>query len=274
MSKNRMTALLLTLAMAFTLVFSVSAVPVNAAKKIESPSKVIVYYNDYEGSNPTIDNAIWKKSDTTAFKYNSKGYVTAQGKVKTKWTIKSKKPTKAVTGTVKQRAKSVYNYKKGKLKTATYRMYNKSGKVVLKATETYTYKKSWITKISGDKGGTKYTDSYTYTFYSNGSPKRAIEKFRAYGETYKTVFYFNKKGLLTKIKMDDFEQTFKYKYDDQGRVIEKVEYFDGDPMGKTIYKYDGSTARNKKTYMAVVNYYDYFAGLKDVLPSQYMGLAK
>ena len=277
--RRRLLTLFISVTLMMTLIISSSAVTVSAAKKYDAPYKVVEYFNEYEGEDPTLDNAVWKKADTDKIKYNSKGDVTAYDAEKFKWDYKSGKPAKVVAGGVKFGAKSTGTYKKGKLKSATFKLYNKKGKVTNKGTETYKYKNGWINKISGTFSGRKYSSSYTYTFYSNKTPKKVTEKYKYDGETFKVVYSFNKKGLLTSIKTyfsktEYDKMTYTYKFDDKGRVTETIIYDDGMPLFKNVYKYDGSTVRNKKTYMAVINAPYGMPSMRDVLPSPYPLMGK
>lgn len=276
MRKRRIMALLTTFTVTFAMVITVSTAQVNAAKtKYEVPSKAIEYSNDFVGADPTMDNAKWEKGDVEKFEYNKKGFVTKYDNLKYKWTINKKgKPTKVRAGSKKFGASSVGTYKNGKLKSNLFRVYNKKGSLVGKYNETYGYTKGWVSKVSGKINGYSYSASYKYTFYKNGVPKKMTQKFKAYGETDKSVYYFNKKGLITKIKYDDFVIKYKYKYDDAGRVIEKIMLDDDMPLNKTIYRYDGKTTKDLKTYMAVMNSPDFDGAMRDVMPAVYPLLAK
>lgn len=275
MRKRRIMALLTAFAVTFAMVITVSTAQVNAAKtKYEVPSKAIVYSNDFVGADPTMDNAKWEKGDVEKYDYK-KGFVTRFDKLKCKWTINKKgKPTKVRAGSKKFGASSTGTYKNGKLSSVAFRMYNKKGTLVGKTNETYKYKKGWVSKVSGSINGYSYTASYTYRFYKNGVPRKVTETFKAYGDTTKQIYYFNKKGLITKIRYNDFITTFKYKYDDAGRVIEKITLDDDMPVYKTVYKYDGKTTKDRKTYMAIMNSPDFDGAVRDVLPSAYPLLAK
>ena len=267
MRRRRAVALFTAAVLTVTAVIAISAVPVNAANtKTEIPNKVIVYYNDYSGEKPTVKNAEWKKDGSYRFKYSKKGFITYDSGCSIKWTVKNNKAAKAVAGSKSIQAISTSTYNKGKLKKVLYKLYDENGKLDEKGSEQYSYKKDWISNISGSIYGKKYKISYTYKFYSNGLPKTVVEKYADPDLSLKTTYSFNKKGLLTKEKSEYLNNTFKYKYDDKGRVIEKITYDDGTPWYRTVYKYDGKTARDKKTYMAVINYPDFHNPVRDVKP--------
>ena len=276
MRKKRIMALFTTFALTFMLVITVSTAQVNAAKtKYEVPSKTIEYNDEYVGADPSLDTAVWKKGGSIKFDYNKKDFVTKYDALKYKWTINKKgKPTKVKAGSKEFGASSTGTYKNGRLSSAVFRMYSKKGALTGKSSETYKYKKGWVSKVSGNINGYSYSASYTYKFYNSGVPKKVTETFKAYGETTKQIYYFNKKGLLTKVKYDGFSMKFKYKYDDAGRVIEKISLDDGMPIYRTVYKYDGKTTKDLKTYMAVMNSPDFDGAVRDVLPSAYPLLAK
>lgn len=279
MQKRKTISLALIAALIVTMFVGVSAEPVNAAsKKYEVPDKVICYSNEATEDVDSIEKAVWKKADTSTYKYNKKGFCTAQGKVKTKWKLKGSKPVTSKTGSKKYGGIGKASYKKGKLKKISFTVYNKKGKSIGKVTEKYSTAKSskgWIAKITGNKLGTKYSISYKYKFYSNGMPKTIKETEKAYGEKYVKTFSFNNKGLITKIKSKYESVTFQYKYSGD-RVTERYIYADGFLMNKEVFVYSGKTTKNKKTYVGVMSNscMDSFSAARDVLPQPYPWLAK
>lgn len=279
MQKKRYIALTLAFALVFTMFVGFSAEQASAASgKYEVPTKVVHYYNDSDSDD--VETAVWGKAGSDAFTYNAKGYVTAQGKWKTKWTLKGSKRVKATTGSKKLKAIAKSTYKSGKLKTIAFTQYNKNGKVTGKGTENYSNakgSKGWIAKISGNKSGTKYSIAYTYTFYSNGLPKTVKETAKVSGSKYVTVYSFNSKGLVTKIKAKYGTTTFKYKYDENGKAIERYSYEDGFLMYKDKFVYNGVRTNDKKTLIGTINTSgagDASSFVRDALAPSYPWLAK
>ena len=279
MQKRRFVAMALAFALVFSMFVGISTEPVSAAtKKYEVPDKVIHYSNEATEDFESVENAVWKKMDADAFKYNKKGYVTKHY-WNTKWTLKGSKRVKAKSGSKKQGCISKSTYKKGKLKTITFTMYNKKGKSIGKGTEKYSTSKSskgWIAKISGNKAGTKYTITYKYKFYSNGMPKTIKETERDRGGKFVKTYSFNSKGFITKIKTKDVTIKFSYKYKN-GKVVERYGYEDGFLMCKDKFVYNGKTTKDKKTYVGTINangmdYVSSFA--RDALPPAWPWLAK
>ena len=67
--------------------------------------------------------------------------------------------------------------------------------------------------------------------------------------TIKYSYRFNEDGLLTK----DRDFTYSYTKDANGRVVERITYFAGDPFNRTVYTYGSASTTNKKTYIGVMN---------------------
>ena len=275
MRKRRTAALLTAAVLAFSTIIAVAAAPANAASKIAVPDRAIEYYNAYSGEDPTIDNAEWEKTSSSRIKYNKKGYVTSGVDIgSAKWTLKNNKPASVKSGSKSLGGVSTAAYSKGKLKNISFKFYDDKGRSAGTATESVTYKKSWISQISGNAGGDKYKVTYSCKFYSGSMPKTVVEKFAEPYSTVKKTYTFNKKGLLTKVRSKYDSQTFKYKFDKKGRVIERITYEDGIPAYKCVYKYGGSAVKDKKTYMAVMNGPDLLGFFRDVRPSAFPLLAK
>lgn len=266
---KKLLSLFTALTVALTMIIGTAVISVDAASpKYEVPVKAVSYYNDSAEGQP-----VWKQDSSESYKYNSKGNLIKKGKIKSTWKYKKKKAVKVTTGSKKTRARAVATYKKGKLKKATMTMYSKKGKSLGSGTETYKYKKGWITKITGKKGKAKYTFSYKYKFYANGMPKAITMKSKAYGTTFTNKFSFNDKGLLTGNKTEGIKETYSYQYDNMGRVVERIQYVDGDPMYRVVYTYNG-TKTDKKTYFGIVNGFEVSGAVRDVVPSEFPMLAK
>lgn len=281
MQKRRYISLILVFALVLSMFVGLSNAQVSAAStKYEVPSKVVHYSNEAEDDLESVDKAVWKKAGSDSFKYNAKGYVTAQGKWKTKWALKGSKRVKAKTGSKTLRAVAKSVYKKGKLTSIAFTQYNKKGKVVGKGTEKYSRTKAskgWIAKIAGNKGGTKYTITYTYKFHSNGMPKTIKEVEKAYGGKFATIYSFNDKGLVTKVKTKYETTTFKYKYDENGRAAERYTYTDGMLMFKDVLVYSGDSTTEKKTFVGAINtnnMCNVSSFVRDALAPSYPWLAK
>ena len=279
MQKRRFVAMALAFALVFSMFVGISTEPVSAAtKKYEVPDKVIHYSNEATEDFESVENAVWKKMDADAFKYNKKGYVTKHY-WNTKWTLKGSKRVKAKSGSKKQGCVSKSTYKKGKLKTITFTMYNKKGKSIGKGTETDSTSKSskgWITKISGKKGSAKYTVTYRYKFYSNGLPKTIKETEKAYGGKYVRTYSFNSKGLVTKVKSKDMTTKYTYKYEG-GKVVERYVYMDGFLMYRDKFVYSGKKTKDKKTFVGTINandMEDVSSFVRDALAPAWPWLAK
>lgn len=259
MKKRRAVTLLTMAAVVFSMIFVVPVKQVAAKDKYEVPSKVKVYFNEYN------EKPDWEFTVEHNYKYNKYGYVTSIFDNKINWTIKSGKATKA--GTRDGYNAATYKYNKGKLSSISYKIYDENGKYSGKATEKYTYKKGWIAKVSGKNGKRTYKVTYTYDFYKDGATPRTItEKKIVSGDTLKTTYYFNKKGLLTKAKSGGLSWNFKYKYDSKGRVSQVIQSAGDMAMYKFKFKYDGTKAKDKKAYMAVFNWFEPVGAFRDTVP--------
>lgn len=268
--RKRIISLVTALAVVMTMVIASAVVTVNAAGAAYSvPVKVDHYYDDSDGTNTPV----WKLDYSEQITYDAFGNVTSINNVARKWSYKGSKPAKVVTGGKAAGMVGTGTYKKGKLKKSVYKVFVKGKKKSL-ATETYKYKKGWISKISGKKGKKKYTVTYSNKFYGNGMPKSITSTAKVAGGKYKTVLSFNDKGLVTVSKSKYDKMTVAYTYDSAGRAIEKVVYSDGFPMYRSVYTYNGTMTTNKKAYVGIMN--DEFAthAVKDGLPMISPYLAK
>ena len=101
-----------------------------------------------------------------------------------------------------------------------------------------------------------YINIGKYKYYKNGLPK--VLKTKSNGDDIgKAVYYFNKKGLLTKFKKSDWNISakavvLKYKYDKKGRVKEAVVNPGKDFIYKVKYKYTNRKI-DKKRYSKMIN---------------------
>ena len=280
MQKKRFVALTLAFALVLTMFVGLSAEPVSAASATyEVPVKIIYYSNEATDDVESIEKAVWKYAGSDTFTYNTKGYVTAQGSLKTKWTLKGSKRVKAKTGSKKLGSIARSTYKSGKLKSVAFKLYNKKGKSIGKGTEKYSRakgSKGWISKISGKNGKIKYTVSYTYTFYSNGLPKTIKETSRVRGSKFVTTYGFNSNGFIASVKTKYGTTKYIYKYAGV-KPVERYVYDDGFLMSKEVLVYGGKYTRDKKTYIGTINtnsMNDVSSFVRDALPPLYPWLAK
>jgi hypothetical protein len=279
MLKKRLVSLTLAAALVLTMFAGVSAIPVNAASgKYELPVKVITYYNEATENLGSLENAVWKKQGTETYKYNKLGYCTECRKIKTKWTLKGSKRVKAKTGSKKSCGVSRSTYRKGKLKSVSFKIYSPKGKLLGRVSEKYKTTKSskgWITRLTGNKAGTKYTVTYKYKFHSNGMPKTIKETEKAYGKKYTKTYSFNSNGLITRVKSKDETVTFQYKYEN-GRVSERIVSTDGMIFCKDVFVYDGVSTKDKKTFLGIMSISNLTecTAVRDALPQDFPWLAK
>lgn len=269
---KRITAMFITVAMVMTVVTASSVAAAYAAgAEYEAPVKVETYYNDSESDVP-----VWKLDSTTEYQYNAKGNVSAVGKFRSKWKYDKKgRVVKVTTGSKKQKARSVYTYKKGRIRKGVVTFYRK-GKAAARGNETYVVKNGWIRKYTEKIKGVKYTVKYSYTFYADGMPKSLTVSDKVKGSTGKTTVRFNELGLVTVSKSKYDKTSINYKLESgTGRVSEKIVSIDGmGPMYRTVYTYSGAKNASQKTYVGVMNDDFLLGAARDAVPSPYGLLAK
>ena len=281
--RKRIISLVTAVTVIMTMVIATAVVSVDAGTSYEVPVKITEWSDVSDGTGTPK----WEVGSTQTFKYdakgnvkstsvvvyNEKGKVSGKWKVPVKWKYKGKKPVKVTAGGKKFKMAGVGTYNKGKLKKGVFKYYKK-GKAKTFATETYSYKKGWISKVSGKKGNTKYTVTYSNTFYGNGMPKKMKVSEKAYGETFRKTIKFNKKGLVTSSKGKEFSETVKYTYDSEGRVTEALIADDGFVLYRATYTYNGTKTSKKKVYAGIMNQYFIDHAVKDAVPVPNPYLAK
>lgn len=258
MKKRRIISLITVTTIFMTMIIAADA-SVFAAAKYEVPVKITEYSNESAAGDP-----VWKKDSSRTYKYDKKGNLKAKGKTVYKWNYdKKKRPVKAKVKFGK--ASAIQTYKKGKLSKVTYGRNEK---------ETFSYKKGWISKVSGNVRGNRYSCIYAYKFYKNGTPKSVTETMKAGGKPFRTTLNYNDRGLVTMKKYKGFKETFSYEFDAEGRVSARTTYTFGIARCKTVYKYNGTKTSNRKTYMGVMNEAYDVTTVQDAVPFPYPKLAK
>lgn len=267
--RKKLIALFTSVILMMTMIIGSSVVFADAATKYDVPVKATYYTNENIGTDEAdADNVEWKYGGSESYRYNSKGDLIKSGAVKSEWTYKKGKAVNVITGSKKLGERSAAVYKKGRISTSVFRLYNKKGKVTDKVNETFSYNnKEWISKYVEKTGRHTRIHRYSYKFYSNGMPKSITLSVKYDKKTVRAAkTTFNKKGLVKTINDTGDLEECVYTYDKKGRVKERIEKWEGIPMNKTVFTYGNATTKNKKTYIGVMNGTFMNGAVRDAIP--------
>jgi len=231
--------------------FAINVPAFQAAAKSGQPYNLPVKVTNYSYDSK---NNKWSKGETTKYRYNKKGdliYTTDIGKI----TLKYKRGKVIKASNVSKEKYATFT-----LKTASSYTYDKKGRLSKRKTSTGTSSESayvYTTKYYYNKKGTIYKkkdnngalDIYELNNYSGKIPKEILFE----GET----FVYNKNGLPLSFDLGSVIYTYKYTYDEKGRVKSVIERLDGKKWRKCVFSYGKTKTRDIRLYAGIMGHITY-----------------